>query len=191
MICSHWLRLREERIVAKGKGELITFWLEVKSSTTGSKSSYSSGNCNDISKNSSSGNDLVSPTSGERSKKSQKLLIEKIDRLVDWNTDNLVRLLQQIVDFRQYSGTEDESCIDLSFEANPFDEVKEIIALPQVKNCKSASIESLPPISAIVSGQLRDYVCSIAHMYNENFFHNFEHVSTRVRLLLTVIFICH
>jgi hypothetical protein len=172
------LRLRDEKVVAKGKGELITFWLEVKSATSGSKSSYSSGNGDDISKNSSTNNDSKGPNRrAERSQKSKKSVNDKIDRLIDWNTDNLARLLQQIVNSRQ-SGIydEDSAIIVVPIKSNPFDEVKEIIALPQVKKSKIFENDSSILISNDVLVQLRDYVSRIASMYNDNYFHNFEHV---------------
>lgn len=147
----------------------------MKSTTTGSKSSYSTGSGNSDDSN-------ISANDNERkllilhllrSRKSQKLRIDKIDRLIDWNTENLVQLLQQIVDSRQSGECDDNFTMNVSIEGNPFDAVKEIIALPQVKKSKS---ESSIPISTVVS-QLRDYVSTIAQMYNDNYFHNFENVS--------------
>jgi hypothetical protein len=190
------LRLREDKVVAKGKGELITYWLEVKSTTSGSKSSFSSGSGDDAigSRNSSMNNETTWPARHEQSsQKSKKLFMDKIDRLVDWNTDNLARSLQQIVDSRRCGIMDDDSGLVISIQANPFDEVKEIIALPQEKKTKPLINETVVQISADVLGQLRDYVSKIAHMYNDNHFHNFEHVSSKDWLILhgassTVIF---
>ena len=186
---SHWLRLRDEKIVAKGKGEMVTYWLDVKSNSHGSKSSCSS-------RSGADSNHEVAEADGNCSRhelreaynqKSKTIGAEKIDRLVDWNTDNLLRLLQQIVDSRQSSTDAPSSCIDISFKANPFDEVKEIIALPQEKRSKHVTADALIPVSTEVSGQLRDYISKIAQMYNGNYFHNFEHV--RFYLSLSVIFL--
>lgn len=169
--------MRDEKVVAKGKGELITFWLEVKSATSGSKSSYSSGNGDDISKNSSTNNDSKGPNRRvDRSQKSKKSVNDKIDRLIDWNTDNLARLLQQIADSRQSGIHNEDFAIVETIKSNPFDEVKEIIALPQVKKSNFFEKDSSVLLSNDVSGQLRDYVSRIAYMYNDNYFHNFEHV---------------
>jgi hypothetical protein len=164
------LRQREEKVFAKGKGELVTYWLEVKSDTHGSKSSSSS--------RSGNANDLLGTIPVEKcNHKLQKPVSDKIERLIDWNTENLSRLLHQIVASRQSNIPDDYSCNDVICMNHPFDEVKEIIALPQDKKMKSISasgMESLPPET---SKQLRDYVSRIAHMYNSNHFHNFEHVS--------------
>ena len=191
---SHWLRLREEKVVAKGKGEVITYWLEAKLISNGSKSSSNSGSC-DIT-NGTSAPDTDAPeiesncqTSRlSHSRKSNKICLDKVDRLIDWNTDNLLRLLQQIMNSRQNCTVasksndqdqvrNDDAAIEIFLYANPFDEVKEIIALPQVQKSKMVYAETLVPVSADVSKQLREFVATVAYMYNNNCFHSFEHVS--------------
>lgn len=171
--------MRDEKIVAKGKGELTTYWLEVKSTTSGTKSSCSSGSCDDTSKHSATDKeDNCHIPHVQRSRKSKQSRSDKIDRLIDWNTDNLLRSLQQVLNNRQGSiASDDTTNHHMSFSAKPFEEVKEIISLPQVKKHKIVSDESLVLVSKEVSRQLRDYVSNIASMYNDNFFHNFEHVS--------------
>ena len=94
----HWLRLREEKIIAKGKGELVTYWLMLKSSTSGSKSSCSSESGNDTSRNSATESENICQIPKlERSRKPPKKSIDKVDRLIDWNADTLNQLLQQIL----------------------------------------------------------------------------------------------
>lgn len=192
------MRLREDKIVAKGKGELITYWLEVKSTTSGSKSSCSSGSGDDTSRNSATeteNNDQLPIP--RRTRKSKKLTLDKLDRLIDWNTDTLSRLLQQIVDNRQTANSpskeihqmnEDEVSIQVSFHANPFNEVKEIIELPQEKRTKM-NPETMVDLTPDVSQQLREYVSDIANKYNDNYFHNFEHVSSHS--FVRFVFVCH
>lgn len=186
LFLSHWLRIREDKVFAKGKGELTTYWLEVKSNNNESKSSGSSDSGVDARKNSGLENESTCQTSLQRSQKSKHFHVDKIDRLIDWNTDNLLRLLQQVVDSRQLDilasktidqGHKYDSSTKVFLEATPFAEVKEIIALPQARKSRSASAETLIPITAEASKQLRDYVATIANMYNDNFFHSFEHVS--------------
>ena len=161
----------------------------MKSKTQGSKSSCSTSGSDVEGKQPVTGNDN-SGTRNEHhemsSKKSNIVVLEKIDRLVDWNTDNLLRLIQQIVDRRQSSVHISNSNIDVTFKANPFDEVTEIISLPQEKSLKSVSADALIPVSPEVSQQLRDYVARIASMYNDNYFHNFEHVSCDFSILTTI-----
>jgi hypothetical protein len=184
---SNWLRLREDTVFAKGKGELTTYWLEIKSNSSGCKSNRSSesGACTSSENvrdedESQSHGDLR-----ENRKKSKKLDHEKVDRLIDWNADVLSRLLQQVIANRIDSaspsfcdaGTDQSYDISLQKGINPFDEVKEIIALPQVKKLKKQNYISTVSVSNEVSHLLRDYVSKIAFMYNDNHFHNFEHVS--------------
>jgi hypothetical protein len=86
--------------VAKGKGELNTYWLEMKSKSKGCRSSRSSdsntvSSCPQVEVN-------YRPSSGFKTlaikhRKSIKLAAEKTKRLIDWNTDVLCRLLRQIM----------------------------------------------------------------------------------------------
>jgi hypothetical protein len=180
---SHWLVARDERVQAKGKGEMQTFWLEIKSQTgasTVASSAHSSSGFSDEEE----GPSLLGPNVHEEL---SKLLDDKTKRLVEWNKDVLARLLKQIVARRNAStaasnlveshssgvsmiGREDKTVID---------EVKEIIHLPEfdaaaLKNQQNLDTIELDPE---VSSQLRNLVTSIAMMYKANPFHSFEHAS--------------
>jgi hypothetical protein len=185
---SNWLRLREEKVVAKGKGELVTYWLEVKSDSSAGKSSCSSGSGTENSVNSGTGADLNRSLDARRSRRASRLSLEKTQRLIDWNTETLLRLLQKTVDNRSdgaasnravVAGLKEEESIlngDEAVKKNPFDEVIEIISLPQAKSSTHSPNDQIRDISTKVSDQLRDYVANIARMYNDNQFHSFEHV---------------
>jgi hypothetical protein len=165
---------------------MITYWLDMKSATTGSKSSCSSGDDDDseiadadfadLDKKFTADNETKWPIPHvNRSRKEKKLHEDKIDRLIDWNTESLLKLLQQILS-RRTDSIEDKVSIDTTTKQMPFDEVTEIIVLPQVNKSKYATDVSLIQVSDKVSTQLRDFVSKIAYMYNDNHFHNFEHV---------------
>jgi hypothetical protein len=123
-----------------------------------------------------------------RVKKASLLSFEKTQPLIDWNTETLLRLLQKTVDNRRNGANISTSNLadvaetkgglpaDLGTTTKPFNEVKEIVSLPRAKVYKSATVDQLRDISAEVSAQLRDFVAHIAQMYNDNHFHNFEHV---------------
>jgi hypothetical protein len=85
-----WIVPREDKIVAKGKGELETFWLLLRCDD-----SYRNGS---VSGNSSSDNVerdfLASVASGAFN--------SKATRLIEWNVDVLIRLLKQIVSLKCY-----------------------------------------------------------------------------------------
>lgn len=167
--------MRDDKVVAKGKGELTTYWLDVKSDSSGGKSS----------RHSETGSERACPNIDfdliDKDKTAAVLLTEKKNRLIDWNVDVLCRLLQQII--ASHSGTllQSKRNATEAFElscTNPFDEVKEIIPLAQVRKTKHLNDESGVKIASEVLDQLRKYVSYIASMYNDNEFHNFEHVRT-------------
>lgn len=78
-----WVVPREDKIVAKGKGELETYWLVLRCDD-GNKCGSVSGSSSDYAER----DFLASVSSMPNSKES---------RLIDWNTDVLIRLLKQIV----------------------------------------------------------------------------------------------
>jgi hypothetical protein len=114
-------------------------------------------------------------------KEKPKSFSDKTERLIDWNVDVLLRLIQQIVARRDVTI---EAAFDETIQKeakNPFDEVKEIISLPEFKETRKQRDPSDTTIPVTVSEQLREYVSTIAGLYNENPFHNFEHVRTIVK----------
>lgn len=94
-----WFTKREDKVDAKGKGELQTYWLTIKASGNRSENSGPSGT------NSGSGGQesmrrlpRVESFARETYTGSQA----KIDRLIDWNVEVLWNLLKQIELRRQY-----------------------------------------------------------------------------------------
>jgi class 3 adenylate cyclase len=198
----HWLHKREEKVVAKGKGELQTYWLSMRSGMTRTGSCYS---------RSTSGSDLDSPedqlvdsdgipTSLMEAARSVNPKLAEIDgktsRLIDWNVDLLLQSLRQNVARRQSLCQKKISKRHrLSFAQGKtiIDEVKETITLPRF-DAESARHESRPEdivLGPEVERELHDYVTTIAMMYRENPFHNFEHAShvtmSVVKLLSRII----
>jgi hypothetical protein len=100
------------------------------------------------------------------------LVIEKTVRLIDWNADVLCRLLQQIMVCRggPTSWTADVcdfNSVDEIFlqgTTNPFDEVKEIIALPPLNQFKKFQNTEDIHVPKIVVEQLRNYVSRIVRV---------------------------
>jgi hypothetical protein len=175
--------------VAKGKGELVTYWLVIKSNSSGCQSSRSSESGTVTSQRDGEEDnhqDTGTVTPAANCRQSLKLNFEKTERLIDWNSDVLCRLLQQIMVCRGGSTPLMTKIDDSDFicnagvlaDKNPFDEVKEIIALPPLNKFKNSRSAADIPVPKIVEEQLRNYVSRIAAMYNNHQFHNFEHVST-------------
>jgi Adenylate and Guanylate cyclase catalytic domain len=185
-----WTRLHPTKVKAKGKGELQTYWLDFRAgadhSTAGSRNSDESSQVAAFDR----GNGDKWTEAGLRSQtdKEEKLCDEKINRLVDWNTDVLCRILKQIagrnriankrgsVDVIQAATTRSD---EHRSDGTVLDEVVEVIELPEL-NAHAAvhtDVGNGVVLDPIVVQQLRDYVYRIACMYKSNPFHNFEHVS--------------
>ncbi|GAX14200.1 hypothetical protein FisN_20Hh177 [Fistulifera solaris] len=167
----HWVIPREEKVVAKGKGELQTYWLVTTKASNNTRSETAS-----------------SETSGEHSESlvpeavfdtAAPVMDEKTDRLVQWNVEVLATLLKKVVTRRQDMIHTQESARDVTFSkttTTPLDEVQEIIRLPVFKRGTGADIKDVDLGDAVLE-QLREYVSAVASMYRNNPFHNFEHAS--------------
>jgi 3'5'-cyclic nucleotide phosphodiesterase len=111
------------------------------------------------------------------------------DRLVDWIVEIMDRLIRRIIARRNATRSKIRN-IGLITDAEFFtlassegetvlDEVREIVELPEF-DAKAFHKQEDPEtieLGAEVKKQLQQYVLSIASMYNENSFHNFEHAA--------------
>jgi hypothetical protein len=186
---SHWVSKRPEKIEAKGKGTMQTFWVEP--SVTGGASSQGSGSI-----------DMASDFD------------DKTKRLVDWNVDILRRLIKQILARREATPRRKStmtSSITLQKESGAvLEEVREIIEIPEYDptSFRKQKNPDAVVLSDAVATQLQGYVAAIAvstssslsrsdpseasnnlnltqtisflfdqSMYRNNPFHNFEHAS--------------
>lgn len=193
----HWVKRREQEVEAKGKGKLQTYWLLLKEEMGGSGSSVGELSSSDRTglddeRSNSQLRQSATPVPQEIARRNflkaacadDVELPVKIDRLVKWNVEVLLRLLKQIVAKRKAVGiprnndmalTKTEGEIRKKFMV--LDEVVDIIPLPGFdqriyKNQEDPSSIELP---AEVEEQMRLYVTMIAVMYKDNHFHNFEH----------------
>ena len=115
----------------------------------------------------------------------------RTQRLVNWNVETLLGLIQQIVaqrksmektknasrrGIRQHSSN--ERVVDS--KTTPLEEVKEIIHLPEFNSSQNGQ-DQVKPEEVIVPDQviqqLHVLVSEIARRYNDNPFHNFDHAS--------------
>jgi hypothetical protein len=166
---SKWVKAREEKVVAKGKGEMQTYWVAVGSSKKNSSDGDMSTAGSEADKGSQS-SDL------QASEKFNPLSCAKTARLVKWNVDVLANLLKQV-----HARRDGTNVIPLEEETNAtsdetvLEEVKEIIHLPTFSG-HTANPDDVE-LDSIVLNQLEDYVSAVASMYRNNPFHNFEHAS--------------
>ncbi|CAJ1964576.1 unnamed protein product [Cylindrotheca closterium] len=178
---ANWVIPREDVVVAKGKGQMKTFWLI----PSGFKPEQYKEKISSLSFTSKAMSEVVQ----EGSSKIPALAEEdaRLLRLVDWVVDVMKRLLMQIEAKRKLEKQglprEDnmiqhaESMI-LTQESNTLDEVQEIVMLPMVSSVPQSEIKKVAiRLSDEVVEQLNLYVKTIATMYRQNHFHNFEHAA--------------
>jgi Adenylate and Guanylate cyclase catalytic domain/3'5'-cyclic nucleotide phosphodiesterase len=170
-----WLEKRKDKVEAKGKGLIVTYWLTTDGGDTKSQCSDHGFGC------------VIEEGMSTADQRERNI------RLVEWNVEILLKILKQIVALRlaRNQNTEqgslhptDEPIME---KKNCFlGEVTEIIALPEFDSSAAMRMQDpekieLPPEVAI---QLREYIIGIASMYRENPFHNFEHAS---HVMLSVV----
>jgi hypothetical protein len=172
---SKWVKPREDKVYAKGKGEMTTFFLEINQSPTSGSVHSSEGTV-------STDVDLELPKKVV-AQESSHIISDKTARLIQWNFEVLSRPLKQIIARRNHCLGADgsnhcfirESADDVLAvgKGHPIDEVKDIIELPD----RQWSLEEDDAVDGIeldplVADQLRDYLEKISLMYRENPFHN-------------------
>ncbi|MGK3745457.1 MAG: hypothetical protein ACI8RD_004319, partial [Bacillariaceae sp.] len=153
---SHWLQPREEMVEAKGKGMLLTYWVET------------------ITRQGASSSTLTDTTSSlPRIKSSQT------ERLINWNIDVLENLLKKII-ARRIAQERNPTGVNWnrSHDAIVLNEVKEVIKLPEYDSeFNDAENPDSIVLEPQVLFQLREFVTTIALTYHDNPFHNFPHAS--------------
>eukprot|EP00934_Nitzschia_sp_Nitz4_P008759 Nitzschia sp. Nitz4//scaffold136_size62208//2//1935//NITZ4_006359-RA/size62208-augustus-gene-0.3-mRNA-1//-1//CDS//3329535591//8749//frame0 len=198
----HWLIKREEKVQAKGKGEIQTYWLGMgvcSDDRHRASSSVSSGEMLGVYEPME---DTVAPTL-------ERICPDaKTSRLVDWNVQMLSEILKHIIARRKAKEMElavleeknDDTMVvagvdkikrrnsppevhletNFGFEdSSPLDEVQEIIALPEFDAAVARRTQdpSKLELDKEILDQLRDLCANMASCYNDNWFHNFEHAS--------------
>lgn len=171
----HWLRTREDLVEVKGKGKMETYWVEPTERASEGKRDARAPFENGTNKE---------PSIGQRPSEVRK------DRLIDWNTEVLVRLLREIVARRlSLEKTKwSEEAMRVGLDANPrasvltpqsklvIDEVKEIVPMAKFVTCGTTINANDVELDSRVLAELREYVSLIANIYanHDNHFHNFE-----------------
>lgn len=165
---SNWLTEREDEILVKGKGKVRTFFLVPREKYASSCFSGAKSVVNEM-KNRETG-----------ASSAQK----KERRLIAWSVEKLCYHLKKIVARRQvlraYKSNRFPSHLTLQSDREhgktALDEVQEVIAMPKY-NPKLAAKEADPSsinLDLNVIAQLENYVTTIASLYRDNPFHNFE-----------------
>jgi hypothetical protein len=185
---SNWMTRRNETIFAKGKGEMQTYWL------LSDEELQSGGNPEGATSTKAAAPLPVVKALQPRLAQTTKDVLDpesslppRIKRLVDWNVDVLKRLLKQIVAKRNADITKERFDLNdpimmkhemaIGLDTYVLSEVTEIVRLPGYDTAVKGQETNNVELPAEVEAQLRLYVASIAAMYRDNPFHNFEHAS--------------
>jgi len=153
-----WLSQRKDPVIAKGKGELVTFFVDRKKDTNPDHSNGSS----------------VGDLSGSA------VEVTTFHRITDWTTEVLAGILKEMIVSRRTSGIPRapkahlaalERDVTLRNEARSttvIDEVQEIIELPEYRHKRDRGPGDDVVLDPIVVEELRDFVRTIARRYNDN-----------------------
>ncbi len=173
---SHWVAPRADAVLAKGKGTLRTYWLQINSSKTAATSSTNGSST--TGKESSSDPEVETRPKavqeGLASIKKFSVNMAKQDRLIDWVADMMKEQLEKVIAQRDTQKSSYKPEYFLEDGKISLDEVAEVLLIPKHQDVYHKN----PPVSLMnpdVHAQLRDYVAIIASSYRNNPFHNFEH----------------
>ena len=109
-----WIKKREELVHAKGKGQLETYWLEIKAPRTGSVKSGASRSSvtSSISDSDGAAKRATAGLSDAITKNLKGSLMNAMNarqqRLIDWNVDIILRILREIIARREAIGSVSE-----------------------------------------------------------------------------------
>ena len=159
----HWVTPREDMVKAKGKGVLRTYWVRPKNTRSLTSSST---------------------TSDEMTTERETEGPASYDRSIDWVVELFKGYIKPILArqraCRRSNHATASSCSqpDMFLMETPLAEVKDAIDLPPfdpkliwLQEEMSKSIE----LDDDLTKELRHFVGSIASLYKDNPFHNFEH----------------
>uniref|UniRef100_A0A7S2YNJ0 Uncharacterized protein n=1 Tax=Entomoneis paludosa TaxID=265537 RepID=A0A7S2YNJ0_9STRA len=187
----HWIQQRKDLIVAKGKGQMQTYWLDLK--TDDNAKSTTSGSTNneqtDVAHKQSS---VVERVQQKQASHVERGLETKATRLVNWNVQILWKLLQQMHSNRVVFGTSPDSEIKIeSLQDNlmqskivPIKEYSDCIDFSAVSGSNSSSTSAQTQLPEMYKEELQKYIQSLATMYRDHPFHCFEHASHKMMALM-------
>ncbi|KAG7374978.1 adenylate/guanylate cyclase [Nitzschia inconspicua] len=167
-----WIIPREEKITAKGKGELTTFFLNMQDRHGDEKDN---GSMSEPEKNLLAV-DIVDLTAAE----------EKRNRTAEWTVEVMSSVLKTMAAKRRALKSkvdpvdriallEAESLSQNSDKKTVISEVATCIVLPAHRS-EQFDGETIA-LNDVIMDELRNYVQTIASLYNNNPFHNFDHAN--------------
>jgi len=185
-----WLEEREEGVIAKGKGQLKTYWICLKDNTE-SKSGSVLGTSDDQDQDL---DDVFKATDEPKS----FVISPKNHRLAGWISELLLISLKQLVASRPHRSISQEERLSIARLEQSFgrgdktvlEETPSYVPLPEFGGKFVANPSQEVKLDPRVEEQLKQYVISVAALYHPNPFHNFDHcthVAMSVQKLLARI----
>ena len=158
-----WLEPRDVQIFVKGKGRLQTFWLNKERQKSEENSS-----------------EKLSEE-GELTLKLPSAAPDKVDRLISWMVEAMSLHLKQLMARRRTTSSPRmnvSSRVSMIQFGKPLHAVKDVIPFCKFDSngTLERNVESIVLEEKVII-QLTNLVKSIAGMYHDNPFHNFEHAS--------------
>jgi hypothetical protein len=156
-----WLTQRNDVVSVKGKGELVTFFLNNKTSC-----------------DAGSNHDSFKTIRSEVLDSVENAEAEGFHRITEWTVEVMAGLLKDIVTCRKVVGSpkrsqaklaaleRDVSLLRQDGKFTVIDEVQEIIELPDFRHQKTQVLDI--PVDPQALEELREYIRAIARMYNNN-----------------------
>lgn len=172
-----WIVAREDRVHAKGKGMLQTYFLDLEEKCDVSQGPSYNSTEEETTNNLTSfedTEDFIELAKQADEARATPLGSSKNLRLVEWNTDILLRHLKQIVAQRAMLKRQSHAPAneDIFLQRKPgetvIDEVKEIIDLPGCASATTINDSIDIPLDPEVASQLREYMKEIGGMYRDN-----------------------
>ncbi|KAL7558130.1 hypothetical protein ACA910_013186 [Epithemia clementina (nom. ined.)] len=192
---AHWLSPRTDKVVAKGKGELQTYWLNLRLDSVDVESSSSGGGAHSelvlreaasthiaVQKQATPLSPVVLADNND-SAQHQAEYNKKMERLVGWNVEALSRMLREIVAKRM---SMQKKAVDVQISAicpegsqeTILDCTTDYVMLPAILDAPNQPAEpSFIQLDKAVVDELKCLISTIASLYRQVPFHNFEHAS--------------
>uniref|UniRef100_A0A7S2YKF8 Phosphodiesterase n=1 Tax=Entomoneis paludosa TaxID=265537 RepID=A0A7S2YKF8_9STRA len=163
-----WLKARTDTVVAKGKGELQTMWVA----------------CDDKTRQLGMFDEIDGISGHVKTKVPQTSVADRYGRLIAWNCDILSKIMKQIIARREALEVQPDTPeqikrieTELKLSRYVLGEVQEVVRLPHYKQADHFFDPDSVELGVTVENQLHRFVQTLAAMYQDNPFHNFEHAS--------------
>ena len=173
----HWIKARRQKVVAKGKGELQTYWLQHKSDVEVMENSIA-----EMGNNSKEamGTNSEAANGSSLDRIYEQRLDEvrnspKIQRLIGWNVDVLFRILKKVVASRNrpvsaHGGQVRRLEAEIGRDSSVLDEMTEFVELHHTIDSHTGGFnvkDNQVDISEEAKEQLREYSkCHHAHHFS-------------------------